>query len=503
MALALSAVSALLLLPSCNKEEMEAPRIGKEIRYAVTCGSVQPSAEKKSSESGSGSVVASFELVSEDGSLSIPVSVIETDGLPGGSGAESEVKGYLINGPEGAVGYNGKPIALSDSLDTFIVHAFDTDTQKGFFAKRDSVATYTDGRWVMSKAYYWPQTKGIDFYAYANLPAQEGSASVKLDSLNRRQVLTYTVPGDTKDQTDILMAIYSGTGTANGEAEICFYHPLTAVQFSRADTPEMTGITNITMSGVHYKARATQTRDIPSVFTWDMLDSKTTTVVQDNDGKPFEVHGEIDGAPFLLIPQYSDGASKVQLSVTVVYNEHRVPINAVLNNMDWKPGKTYTYKIGYKGTLEVDFRLDKIESETMKKNAVVWNVGSKDCYVRATAVGYITDDEGTIKSTWLNDDGTNKGSFTVDSGTFGSTTGWNTNWVAGEDGFWYYKKPIKCSGADEAAKRTTPLFNQYSITGLASGELFEMVLSAEAVEWDSTKQYVKQTWGEAAAALLE
>lgn len=500
-----ASLCAVLALSSCSQKEMYDDNVnaGKRIGYMVSCDYVSPSGETRCAEEG-GDVVQTFELKSADGSLSIPVAVIETDGLPYEYAGAGITKGSLINGPEGAEGYTGRPIALSDSLDTFIVHAFDTDSQSPIFAAKDSVVKYTDSRWLMANAYYWPQRTNVDFYAYANMPTPEDAASVKLDKTNRKQMLTYTVPGNTDDQTDILMAIYSGTGTMNGEAEIRFMHPLTAVQFSREDTPEMTGVTNITMSGVHHKGQATQTLERPTDFTWVLLDNTTTTVVQDNDGKPFEVHGKIDGDPFMLIPQEYKKGYYVDLSVTVVYNGHNIPITARISNMKWQPGKTYTYVIGYEGMLEIEFTSDPAESATVTENAVVRNVGSKKCYVRATATGFIKDSENYVKSTWINDAGINKGTFTVGRGTFGSTEEeWNDHWIAGADGFWYYRKPLECSGTDEAAKNTTPLFDKYAITGLASGEVFELVVSAQAVQWDAGKEYITETWGEYAAGLVQ
>lgn len=505
---------SLLALPSCSRDEIsDAATSVRKIEYAVSCAGVGTSTAQvkctteeemaaEGVEEAGGRVVGTFELRSEDGSLSLPVAVIESDGLPFGYESAAVTKGSLINGPDGADGYTGSPIPLSDSLSTFNVYACYTDDQSPVFAAADTVATYRDSRWVMGSAYYWPQTEMLDFYAYANLPSLDGAAVVSRDLSGRSQALTYTVPSDTDDQTDILMALYTGTGTAGGEAEIRFVHPLTAVQFSRKEMPEMTGVTNITMSGVHYRGRATQTMDMPTVITWEMLEDHTTTVVQDNDGKPFEVHGKIDGDPFLLIPQNSL-SGYVELSVTVVFNGHNIPINAILYNMDWRTGKTYTYVIGYEGTLEIEFTSDPAESSAVTENAVVRNVGEKKCYVRAAATGYIKDGEGYVKSTWLDDDGNNKGTFTVLSGEFGSAGGWNANWVAGADGFWYYTKPLECSGNDEAAKKTTPLFDRYAITSLASGDHFELVVSAQAVEWDATKDYVTQNWGEEAAGLLE
>ena len=504
-----ASLCALLALTSCSLKEMNDAGInaGKTIGYVVSCDYVAPSGETRCADDG-GEVVRTFSLKSGDGSLSIPVAVIETDGLPYDYAGAGITKGSLINGPDGADGYTGKPIALSDSLDTFIVHAFDTDSQSAVFAEADSTATYSDGRWLMGNAYYWPQRTSVDFYAYANMPSQAGAASVKLDKTHRQQMLTYTVPGNTDDQKDILMAIYSGTGTANGEAEIRFAHPLTAVQFGRENTPEMTGITNITMGGVHHKGCATQTLERPTDFSWVLLDDETSTVVQDNDGRPFEVHGKIDGDPFLLIPQTGEGGNYVDLTVTVVYNGHNIPISAILYEMEWKPGKTYTYVIGYKGTLEIEFTSDPAGSANVTENAVVRNVGSKKCYVRAAATGYIKDGEGFVKSTWIDwtsdDEGHNKGTFTVGRGTFGSTEEeWNDHWIAGSDGFWYYRKPLECSGSDEAAKKTTPLFDKYAITGLASGEVFELVVSAQAVQWDAGKEYITETWGEYAAGLVQ
>ena len=482
----------LLLFCGCAKEELtEGAAAAGRIGFSAVSGSVGESDcdAKAAMES------QVIELRSEDGSVVIPMVVRVSDGI--GTGG---TKGQLINGR-----------ALQDTLDTFNVQAFKNGST--VFDAADSVATWntTKGRWDMARYYYWPEMTDLDFYAYANMPAKE-IAYVKLKESEHKQMLHYEVPGHTDDQTDILLAVYSGNGNAAGDAELNFYHPLSAVQFRRdPSAADLEGTISITMEGVYYIGEVDQTMSNPGVFTWRLIE-KGQTVTQDNHGLPLVVHGGIDGDPFLIIPQTVGATSRILLRVTLLINGHNIPLNAFIDLAVWEPGKTYTYVIGYTGGLKVELE-ETSPSEEVKRNVIVKNTDVKTAYVRAMVLGYITDAEGRIKSMWLNDDGTNKGTFTVASGTFDSTTeAWNKRddgkggWIKGGDGYYYYKRPIKTAAEGsngDPDSQTTPLFNEYSITNVGTNNHFQMDIAVQSVEYDAQKDFVKATWGDDAAALLE
>ena len=486
----------LFLFSSCVKEGLEktGTRSSNEVKIAASVAS-SPASNVTKSTTGFENVINTqseiLEFKSADGSIVLPLMFSLTEETNYAS-----TKGSYINGPNDDGIFPTGNLPLQKALNSFTMEAYYTDSQSPFVPANSKVE-YKDSKWTLNKTYYWPQSTNIDFYAYANMPTAQGVSIEKDKEIPRQQRLYYQVPDDTKNQTDILMAVYSGTGNTNGEAELVFRHPLTSVWFQcDRDDPKLHGVTHITMGGVHFKGEAVQSLDA-SGFKWENV-AGSEIVEQDNDGKPFVVHGEINGDPFLLIPQ--DLAEKnVDLTVILIIDGHEIPLNSTLYNVNWEAGKTYTYTITYDGFVEIKMSMDS-ESATVKTYPVIKNTGFKKCYVRTKAIGYITNIDHYVKSTWLNDDRTIKGTFVVSSGTFGTGT-WNEHWVAGTDGFWYYTIPLEWTG-DETARKTTPLFDSYSFTNLNPGEYFEMAISSQAVEWDEEKEYVKETWGVYAASLL-
>ena len=500
--IAVALITIVAMSSSCVRNDLEQGyRKSGELGFAVAANNMKPTDGTKSSADkeaeGNRSVI---ELRSADGSIVVPMTLRVSDGISV-KPSVSTTKGSLINDPNDPETYDeGRPIPLPGSLNSFTVHAYNTDSQAPLFADADTVANYGSGKWSLARNYYWPQEAGLDVYAYANLPAYPSAFVERLEAdLNARtQTLHYTVPNDTDNQTDILMAIYSGRGDKQGNAEILFQHPLTAVRFSCLDSEKIEGIMEITMSGVHYSGTAVQSLYDPYTFVWTTTD-EDTDVTQDNDGKPFEVHGRVNGYPFLLIPQKVTATKYIELSVVVIHNEHEIPLNATIDETVWEAGKTYTYFIDFDGNLEIQTMME--EGESSNANAFVKNVGLKDCYVRAMITGYITNDHDEIMSSWYgyNDDGTKYVRGTFAPAGFGSTdTPWNSYWIKGSDGFYYYKKPLKYSTSDI----TTNLFDTYSFPELNPGEVFEMAISAQAVEYDSNWDYVEQAWGAEAARIL-
>lgn len=487
--------TSLLAVTGCNMfDDIMEVRRGREIALSATAGKVMASTDTRCGKP-EAPRNRTISLISADGSIVIPVTIVETE-----TQTSQNTRGGIVNGPD-SDGSGSAP--LSNYLNSFAAGAYNTDTQTALFTPEIDSIRWNGTDWRAATTYYWPQATSLDIYARANMPTED-YATIAVSTAARTQTLSYTVPADTDDQTDILMAMYSGTGDNEGVAALEFYHPLVAVQFSRASSMEISGITQIIMSGVNFGGEVTQSIDDPSTFNWT-VDDREATVSQDNDGKPFEVHGEIDGDPFFLVPQVNTGSRSVVLTVTLIYNGHEIPLNAIIDDMHWIAGRTYTFRVGYEGNLEVGLSLDETSS-TEKGAAIVSNAGTQKCYVRAIIDGYVTDNAGYVKRTYLGDEGgaAGIGAFTVDSGTFGTGT-WNTNWVKGSDGFYYYRIPLEVDTPDfpNPAARTTPLFNSYTFTSLGMYEYYEMNISIQSIEWDSAKYNVTEYWGAEAAALLE
>lgn len=510
----LSAALALSMLSvGCQREGFFSGNGGTgdgQIRYEVSVGNVTEGNVRSgivTSVSSASELMSVSVLSSEDGERSFLMGCERTYGIAStwGVPAEPVTRGKLVNTGTGDATLSD---FAGDIGSCMIVSAYTDGTTEYF--KADSVK-WSGSEWKSATPQYWPQATVLDCYAYANLPKSE-FATVTADPSSGCQQLKYNVPASTDDQRDILISDrYHGSGNGKGIVSFKFYHPLTAVQFKLAiDDPSVDGIESITISGVHTSGTADQSADNPSVFVWTPK-TGTATVLQQSDGQlEVDVTSGIQGDPFLLIPQ-NLGTDNIEITVNLIIDGHAVPFNAVLTEGKWLAGYTYTYSIGYSSNMGISVSLSKPEFETegsaTRTNAVITNEGTKKCYVRATATGYIIGSDGAIYSTWLDiaDNNTRRGTFTVGESTtaFGSTeTPWNTSWIQGADGYWYYKEPLEGTvGATKA--KTTALFDEYKITGLKTGESFQMVLSAQCVEWDASKNLVTLAWGEAAAGLLE
>ncbi len=506
-----SALALSMLSVGCQKEGLSGGD-GEDfddglIRYEVSVGGVQEGTVRSGVQNTTGyevitELVSLSTLASDDGERSFLMGCERTYGIASAQcvPAETVTRGKLVNTGDGT----DKLSKFADAIDgCMIVSAYTGGTTPYFTA--DPVK-WNGSEWKSATPQYWPQATVLDCYAYANLP--KGFATVTTDPEYGVQKLEYSVPASTDDQRDILISDrYHGSGNGKGTVSFTFYHPLTAVQFKLGEVdPSVTGIESITISGVHTSGNAVQSADNPADFEWTPA-AASATVMQQSDGK-LEVVGGVQGDPFLLIPQNLT-TNSIDITVNLIIDGHGVPFNAMLNTGNWLAGYTYTYSIGYSSNMDIIVSLSKPESETegsaTRTNAVITNIGTKKCYVRATATGYITGSDGAIYSTWLDIANNNirRGTFTVTDGTFGSTSaGWNTGWIQGSDGYWYYKTPLNYSGT-EAERSTTPLFDSYKITSLKTGESFQMVLSAQCVEWDENKNLVTLAWGEAAAGLLE
>ena len=248
----------ILLLSSCVRNELEKAgiRSSNEVKIAASVSGSQAPIGAKSAE-----VQETFENVqneilefrSEDGSVVLPLMLSVTEETNYAS-----TKGTYINGPNDEGIFPTENLPLSEAMNSFTMEAYYTDSQKQFVPK--GTVTWNGSKWAFNNdaIYYWPQSTGIDFYASANVPQLDG-ISITFYKDKRKQTLAYQVPDNTKNQKDILMAVYSGTGNTNGEAEILFKHPLTSVRFSRDKSqPELENVKQITMGGVYFRGTVDQ-----------------------------------------------------------------------------------------------------------------------------------------------------------------------------------------------------------------------------------------------------
>lgn len=489
-------IFSLLLMSGCVKNELaENDSATGEIKFSTSVNMVK-SGTKCEDEENYSDPVSVIELKSEDGSIVIPMAMYV------GKSKNADVKGSFIN-------TTGSDQDFPTTL-PFTVHAF--KGTESFFVESDSVAVWNSNRnrWTLNKTYYWPADTEMEFYAYANLPENPAGAGqakiafVEKDLDKHLQKLTYVVPDHTDKQRDILLATYKGNGNASGEAELTFQHPLAAVQFIVDESmKDFEGTISITMDGVYLKGTVEQSIEDPKIFDWDPV-TIGTTVTQDNHGLPLEIHGKVQGDPFLVIPQVQEPGQtffpKISFRIVIRINGHDVPLNGEADLPIWNAGEIITYKIGYTGGLKIALECEDF-SGIQKKNAIVKNIDVRPCFVRAMVIGYVLNDKGYIRNTWFNSEGGIKGVF--DPEGFGSPdTRWNTNWLKGPGGFYYYTIPLEA--LDKVGDKTTPLFNSYLYNeDMALSDQFIMDIAVQSVEYDKNLDYVAASWGPEVAIFLK
>ena len=227
----------------------------------------------------------------------------------------------------------------SSTIDNFTVAGYTGSTE--WFPQTTvstSSMTFSDKLWM-------PGDKHT-FFAYANMPGSiVATASIASDKLT----LNYSaVPTLQADQKDILLGVYSGTGT-NGKASIKFYHPLAAVAFKVGTISGVTEIKSISLLGV-YSSGETYLKT-SGLLGWKV--SPTKNVLQEISVTTFTTNTAL-GDPFILIPQdFSEQSLTVQIVATV--NSAEKTVTATLNTGSIAAGKTTTYAVNYEASSGLNF----------------------------------------------------------------------------------------------------------------------------------------------------
>jgi len=201
---------------------------------------------------------------------------------------------------------------------------------------------------VPDKKYFWIPGTTLDIYAYS-----PESVSIVPVTAEGKVTFSYTLAPATapKNMPDVMLARYNGTGN-NGEAELKFFHALTAVSFVSGKMVDMT-INSITITGVNSSGNCTATFGAASpfepTFVWT---SNTPTAFGCTLGVPVDV--TFTGAQksinagadtFILIPQTLPAGAKLTLGITMASSTNS--ISCSLAGKEWKAGTHYTYKVNY------------------------------------------------------------------------------------------------------------------------------------------------------------
>ncbi len=297
------------------------------------------------------------EIVSTDGSISIPLTYVVTDGIACQTSndisrnAELDSASPLTKGTQ--LNTTDDWDRLDNYIDTFYVAAWKGTTS---FVPANTQVTKSSPLWKTSGTYRWGATEEATFYAYANLPASGATVT----PMSTVQALNYTsVPSSSSAQTDILMGYYSGYSKFSqdfhkgGIAEIKFYHPLTAVRFKKGTfegyASDKVNIKSISIKNVYSSGIALMSS---TSINWNNQTGTKTVTMSPASGDTYlsvDANGFI-GDAFLLIPQTMTATAYVTINAIVNLDGTEKKFEAKLTNNSWEAGKTNIYTLGYDST---------------------------------------------------------------------------------------------------------------------------------------------------------
>ncbi len=293
----------------------------------------------------------SFELVSSDGSTSIPLHYAIREGIE--DRQEAKTRGIQKNTGDSFDD-------LGNYFDSLYVKAW-----KGNVAFISSYELATKGTdvWETAEKHLWNANDSATFYAYANVP---GSIAEVKNTSSTVQTLEYDVPTSAAGQQDILLGYYQGRSRYNptlhrgGIADLTFYHPLTAVKFKKGDfdgvASDKVKFKSISITDVYDSGKATMTpttmkeTDPGMVFNWNTSGSskQTVTLTPASGATYLTVASDgLIGEAFLLIPQTMTSTEKVKITVEVELDGTTSTLEAELDDNIWEAGKTNIYTLGY------------------------------------------------------------------------------------------------------------------------------------------------------------
>lgn len=306
--------------------------------------------EAQTRADGSGTTAAtrylnSVELKGRQGGKSVYLQAEETDGFPGDG--QPLTRGTQINS---ATNMNAFAVSAYTSVSGTPDHMYNVKVEK------------KSSEWNPDGDYTWPAGKKLHFYAW--YPYEANSLSVTDANTAGAPTLTYTVPQTVEEQRDVMTAIKYNQSEGVGGTRLQFKHTLSAVRFKAGSGLSTCTLHYIKLKGLKYKG----TMQV-GTQEWT-LDNETKdytlTLEKEMDGTPDAPITEGDQT-LLLMPQvFGDDNAELEVSMTVGIDKYT--FTAKLKDIvgEWKPGKTYTYKISdnLSDILKVDLNFFKGKNYT-------------------------------------------------------------------------------------------------------------------------------------------
>ncbi|MCH4241418.1 MAG: fimbrillin family protein [Prevotella sp.] len=198
----------------------------------------------------------------------------------------------------------------------------------------NETVTCSNSLWKTTKDYYWSGTDSKTVNFYACYPASIPNGTIT-HTAGSAPTLTYTVPDDAANQTDILTAFSPDVSGSTGTAiPLTFKHILSAVQFSVGTSGMPSGtISKVTLNNIQYKG----TYSLDGTWTPSTTDKKPfsqTVSASSNAGTVITS----STMTFMMMPQTLSDAS-----ITVTYSNGGTLTKAITGT--WEAGNTYTYNL--------------------------------------------------------------------------------------------------------------------------------------------------------------
>ena len=365
-----------------------------------------------------------------------------------------------------------------------------------------STATCGDDKaWSLDPTENWRNAVPTTFWSYYPV----GTAGITLpvdkaeDAAQAKVAFAYTTPTAVADQKDILFAYNQHTVTYDNDANtedsetvnIHFYHALAAIRFDISEAIK----DKVTISEIYFKdvvttgtcaiigGETSESSLSPGLVTfgWTPDATKKATISQTvastdyTDGLMPLTSSKL----FFFIPQTVKNAVEIGVKYTRADGasfDISVPLT---HDAAWEAGKIYTYKLNpAEDVLRIEV-LEESVSGNVKNNVSVKNKGNVKAFLRVAVVGNwnVGDDAtGAIIDKW-----------TFNPSNTSEVTGFNTDWVLGTDGFYYYTKVVNPA---EAPK----LFTKFTAPSHSNGTShLDMHIIAQAIAAGTETSY-SEAW---------
>lgn len=275
--------------------------------------------------------------------------------------------------------------------------------------------------------------------------------------------------GASETGDDIILA-YSEASTST--ANLTFYHPLSAVEFTFDDVPSYYDVVSVTVKDVNAGGTCTVNASSLQNPSWtlgtDVLDysascTSTSTVL------------------FFAPQTFTGGLSfEISLEDNSVSPAVSITLEASTTDSDvttWLAGKKYVFNISFSQGLDVTVT----PSSTSVSTPAIANNGGTVSWVRAAIVGAWYDGEDIV-APWV-----------FDSSLFTGLCASGSGWVAGSDGLYYYTSKVY---PRDVLNSTNLLFTSFTrpVTAPVTGAQFRLSVLAQSKEFAGEASYSAVSW---------